>query len=124
MLIQWRASSQRLVLKSSPSSGRDLRLLPVAARRLVVVSGGAGYRTPCFGILLRLLRRWPQAQQVLTTRRDADAVSLFETRMRPFRQRRLRAKLVVAGSVAIWAAGLGAVLLVAALAFAGLHSGR
>jgi hypothetical protein len=91
---------------------------------MMALGGVAGYPALYFGILLRLLRCWHQAQQVLTTRRDADAVSLFETRMRPFRQRRLKAKLVVAGSVAIWAAGLVGALLVAALAFAGLHSGR
>ena len=41
--------------------------------------------------------------------------------MRPFRQRRLKAKLVVAGSVTVWAVGLVGTLLVAALAFAGLR---
>ena len=59
------------------------------------------------------------------TRRRGDAVSqLFEMRMRPFRHRRMKAKFVVAGSVAVWAAGLLGALLVAALAFMGLHSGR
>jgi len=44
--------------------------------------------------------------------------------MGPFRQRRFRAKLLVAGWVAIWSAGLFGVLLLAALAFVGLRSGR
>ena len=57
------------------------------------------------------------------TKRQRDAVSVFERRMRPFRQRRLKAKLVVAGSVTVWAVGLVGTLLVAALAFAGLRSG-
>jgi len=57
------------------------------------------------------------------TKRQRDAVSVFERRMRPFRQKRLKAKLVVAGSVAVWAAGVAWTLLVAGLAFAGLRSG-
>jgi len=60
----------------------------------------------------------------LMTRRDADAGFLFESRMRPFRRRRWKAKFAVAGSVAVWAAGVAGALLVAALAFEGLYSGR
>jgi hypothetical protein len=44
--------------------------------------------------------------------------------MGPFRQRRFRARLLLAGSVAIWMGALLGVLLVAGLAFAGLQSGR
>lgn len=33
MLVQWRASSQRLVVMSSPSSGRDRRRVPLTPRR-------------------------------------------------------------------------------------------
>jgi hypothetical protein len=61
---------------------------------------------------------------VLLTGRQVDAASLFDRRMGPFRQRRLRAKLAKAGLVAIWSGGLLSILLVAFLAFAGLQSGR
>lgn len=44
--------------------------------------------------------------------------------MGPFRRRRLKAQIVLAGSVAMWTAGLLSILLVAFLAFAGLQLGR
>jgi len=44
--------------------------------------------------------------------------------MGPFRRRRFRGKMLVAASVAIWSVGLLGVLVLAAMAFAGLQSGR
>lgn len=57
-------------------------------------------------------------------RRPGDAVFAFRRRMGPFRRRRFRAQLALAGSVAMWTAGLLGTLLVAFLAFAGLQSGQ
>jgi len=61
---------------------------------------------------------------VLLTPRDGDTDSVLEVRLGPFRQRRLRARLLVAASVAIWSVGLLGSFVVAGLAFAGLQSGR
>jgi len=61
---------------------------------------------------------------VLFTRRLPEIASAFEVRRGLFRQQRLRAKLTVVASVALWSAGLLGALLVAGLAFAGLQSGR
>ena len=61
---------------------------------------------------------------MLLTRRRPEVASVFEVRRGLFRQKRLRAKLMVVGSVAIWSAALLGALVVAGLAFAGLQSGR
>jgi len=61
---------------------------------------------------------------VLLMRRRSDSDSVFARRMSPFRHRRFRARLGLAGSVTIWLAVLLGVLLVAGVALAGLQSGR
>lgn len=42
--------------------------------------------------------------------------------MRPFRQRRLKAKVLLAAWVALWSAGLTGTLFVAALTFTGVQA--
>ncbi len=58
---------------------------------------------------------------MLLLRRHSDADSIVARRMGPFRHRRFRARLGLAGSVTIWLAVLLGVLLVAGLALAGLQ---